>query len=396
MRPLLTAEARSGHVEAWHTDGASLRLDRDRLVSGGRGEWLADATHSFDHVFGPEADARAVYDAAAARLVPGVVGGTSCTLIAYGQTSSGKTTTMLGLAGLAFEDAFARVALAARESPARAFSLRASCIEVYNEQCHDLLTGRTGLRLFDRRAASGAAERASATHCGEVIVEDLSSWAVASADEALELLHAAESRRAVGSTAANDRSSRSHLVYSLRVESWPADGTEGVVRAASLQLVDLAGSERAHTHAAESLGAEGAHINKSLLTLGLVVSRLADASSSSGRGGPCHVPYRDSKLTRLLQSSLSGGSTTAIICTISPATGAVEESLNTVCHTPPVPPIPPHTRGDAPRDAVCLSRHVAPRSSASPRGRAACALWRRAPTRSALTRASSCRGYSPS
>ena len=192
MRPLLTAEARSGHVEAWHTDGASLRLDRDRLVSGGRGEWLADATHSFDHVFGPEADARAVYDAAAARLVPGVVGGMSCTLIAYGQTSSGKTTTMLGLAGLAFEDAFARVALAARESPTRAFSLRASCIEVYNEQCHDLLTGRTGLRLFDRRAASGAAERASATHCGEVIVEDLSSWAVASADEALELLHAAE------------------------------------------------------------------------------------------------------------------------------------------------------------------------------------------------------------
>jgi hypothetical protein len=296
VRPLLAAERSAGQAEVWRTaaddsGGGGVSLERAALEREGRAEWLADTAFTYDHVFGPEASTAEVFATVAAPLVPSVLDGVNCTLVAYGQTASGKTTTMLGCAELAFRDLLGRARTVARDraSP-RTVSFRASCCEVYNEQCNDLLSaGGTGLRLYERGGLNGG-----------VLVGDLSSTPVANLDEAVALLRAAEAQachirkavvdaalhprramqRRVGSTSANDRSSRSHLIFTLVAESWPArdgdsdgdarsgdgdggdggdgdgDGGEGVVRAACLQLVDLAGSERAHA-GSEALREEG-------------------------------------------------------------------------------------------------------------------------------------------
>lgn len=194
------------------------------------------------------------------------------------------------------------------------WSVEISFVELYNEKIFDLLEPTsTDLRIIED-AMLGAT------------VRDMVRERVDSPTRALELLAIGSANRAVAATAANQRSSRSHVLFSLRVTSAPRNGSRTT---AVLHVVDLAGSERVRKTGAEGARlTESRRINSSLLALGNVVQALAKASHE--RAAPSHVPYRDSKLTRLLSSALGGNSRTAFVCTLSPTTSNASESASTL------------------------------------------------------------------
>lgn len=249
--------------------------------------------------------------------------GYNAVVFAYGQTASGKTFTLTGsptnpgIIPLAISDLFAQI----RATPDREFLLRASYLELYNETIIDLLSPEAGREL----SISEGRKK------GEIIINGLTECAVRTEDEVRKLIRLGEERRKVGGTDWNQRSSRSHCVFRIVIESRTAsDGTrtpgrDKTTRISTLSIIDLAGSER-HTSSKER-NAEGKHINQSLLTLKLVISKLADMAS---KRQVTHVPYRDSKLTRLLQPSLSGDALISVICTISPAYVNLAESISTL------------------------------------------------------------------
>ncbi|EMS68002.1 Kinesin-related protein 11 [Triticum urartu] len=232
-------------------------------------------------------------------------------IFAYGQTSSGKTYTMTGITECTVSDIYDYIG----RHEERAFVLKFSAIEIYNEVVRDLLSSEnTSLRLWDDAEKGTYVENLK-----EVILRD---W-----NHLKELISVCEAQRRTGETYLNENSSRSHQILKLTIESSAREflgKDKSTTLAASVNFVDLAGSERASQ--ALSAGArlkEGCHINRSLLTLGTVIRKL-----SKVRNG--HIPYRDSKLTRILQPSLGGNARTAIICTMSPARSYMEQSRNTL------------------------------------------------------------------
>ncbi|ONM23040.1 Kinesin-like protein KIN-7G [Zea mays] len=199
--------------------------------------------------------------------------------------------------------------------PEREFVLKFSAMEIYNEAVRDLLRpDATQLRLLDDPEKG-------------TVVEKLTEETLKDKGHLLELLAVCEAQRQIGETSMNEASSRSHQILRLTIESsakqFMGRGNSSTLLAC-VNFVDLAGSERAsQTQSAGMRLKEGSHINRSLLTLGKVIRQL-----SKGRNG--HIPYRDSKLTRILQSSLGGNARTAIICTMSPAHCHIEQSRNTL------------------------------------------------------------------
>nr|XP_048321339.1 kinesin-like protein KIN-7K, chloroplastic isoform X2 [Ziziphus jujuba var. spinosa] len=240
--------------------------------------------------------------------------GVNGTIFAYGVTSSGKTHTMHGdqrspgIIPLAVKDAFSII----QETPNREFLLRVSYLEIYNEVVNDLLNP-AGQNLRIREDAQGT------------FVEGIKEEVVLSPAHALSLIAAGEEHRHVGSTNFNLLSSRSHTIFTLTIESSPCgENSEGeAVNLSQLNLIDLAGSESSKAETTGVRRKEGSYINKSLLTLGTVISKLTD-------GRAAHIPYRDSKLTRLLQSSLSGHGRVSLICTVTPSSSSSEETHNTL------------------------------------------------------------------
>ena len=288
--------------------------------------------------------------------------GVNSTVFAYGQTSSGKTHTMRGTSqdpGViprAVEGVFATASACAvgsaesGESKNGRLVIAVSYMEIYNEEIRDLLAG--GDR---RQVALGISSRQD----GGVVVQGLSEWVVGSVEEAMGLLDRGDAQRRVGETNMNARSSRSHAIFRLTVTridgKRPSDGlanesagdlgdspvSETQVRKSELMLVDLAGSERLGKTGAEGQRQrEGAAINKSLLVLGTVISKLSSAAlngeattattSKPSSSNATHVPYRDSKLTRVLQPALGGNAKTAIICAMTPAVEHCDESHNSL------------------------------------------------------------------
>ncbi|EHA8591513.1 kinesin-like protein KIN-7F [Cocos nucifera] len=236
---------------------------------------------------------------------------TFASIFAYGQTSSGKTYTMSGITEYTVADIYDYI----HKHEERAFVLKFSAMEIYNEAVKDLLsTDSTPLRLLDDPEKGTIVEK--------LMEEVLRDW-----NHLKELISVCEAQRKIGETSLNETSSRSHQILRLTIESSAREflGKENSsTLVASVNFVDLAGSERASQ--ALSAGArlkEGCHINRSLLTLGTVIRKL-----SKGRNG--HIPYRDSKLTRILQPCLGGNARTAIICTMSPARSHIEQSRNTL------------------------------------------------------------------
>ncbi|CAL9129741.1 kinesin-like protein KIN-7L [Musa acuminata AAA Group] len=288
------------------------------LVAPGSG-----VSFAFDHVFDPSYNNAMVYDLLIKSIIQAAVDGFNGTAFAYGQTSSGKTFTMSGseeepgIIPLAVEDVFRTTKM----TTDREFLIRVSYMEIYNEEINDLLTlGNQKLPIHE------SLERG-------FFVAGLREEIVNSAEQVFELLKHGEANRHFGETNMNARSSRSHTIFRMVIESskrnpmnlGDASNTDAI-RVSVLNLVDLAGSERiAKTGAGGVRLKEGKHINKSLMILGNVINKLSESGRQRG-----HIPYRDSKLTRILQPALGGNSKTSIICTVAPEEVHIEETRGTL------------------------------------------------------------------
>ncbi|CAL5376267.1 unnamed protein product [Camellia sinensis] len=259
---------------------------------------------------GVTAPQKKVYEKEAKDVALSVVSGINCInfsyCFGYGQTSSGKTFTMTGITEYAIADIYDYI----EKHNEREFLLKFSAMEIYNESVRDLLsTDSSPLRLLDDPKRGTVTEK--------LTEEPLRDW-----NNVMELLSICEAQRQIGETALNETSSKSHQIIRLTIES----------SAWQFSVKDyLSTLTAAIERASQSLSVgtrlkEGCHINRSLLTLGTVICKL----SAQRKGRNEHVPFRDSKLTRILQSSLGGNARTAIIRTMSPARSHVEQSRNTL------------------------------------------------------------------
>ena len=278
-------------------------------------------TFTFDSVFPPNTEQERIYQATAMPICDSVMEGYNGTIFAYGQTGTGKTFTMEGendppeLRGI-IPRAFAQVfeQIASRGDEATEFLVRASYLEIYNEDVRDLLSKQAHSRLDLKETPESG-----------VYVKDLTSYVVKSTRECDKLRDFGAKNRHTGATAMNQDSSRSHSIYTITVESCEtrADGSSSI-KMGKLNLVDLAGSERqSKTQATGDRLKEATKINLSLSALGNCISALVDGKST-------HIPFRDSKLTRLLQSSLGGNCKAAIVVTVRSEKPNVEECINTL------------------------------------------------------------------
>ncbi|XP_020584535.1 LOW QUALITY PROTEIN: kinesin-like protein KIN-7F [Phalaenopsis equestris] len=277
LRPLSEKEILANDPAEWECINDSTIIFR----SGFQDRHLTPIAHTFDRVFGSESTTKQVYEEAAKEVALSAVSGINSSIFAYGQTSSGKTYTMTGITEYTVADIYDYI----KRHPERAFSLKLSAIEIYNEAVRDLLSlDGTPLRLLDDP------ERGT-------IVEKLKEETLHDPSHLKALLALCEAQRRIGETSLNEMSSRSHQILRLTIESSAREflGKDNTATlSASVNFVDLAGSERASQ--ALSVGTrlkEGCHINRSLLTLGTVIRKL-----SKGRNS--HIPYRESKLTRIL------------------------------------------------------------------------------------------------
>ncbi|XAR72869.1 Plus-end-directed kinesin ATPase [Bertholletia excelsa] len=295
--------------------------------------WLGqpETRFTFDHVACETIDQETLFRMVGLPMVENCLSGYNSCMFAYGQTGSGKTFTMLGeideleikaspnrgMTPRMFEFLFARIRAEeeSRRDERLTYNCKCSFLEIYNEQISDLLDpSSTNLLLREDTKK-------------EVYVENLTEFEVHTVSDILKLLSQGSSNRKVAATNMNRESSRSHSVFTCVIESrWEKDATSNL-RFARLNLVDLAGSERQKSSGAEGERLkEAANINKSLSTLGHVIMVLVDVAS----GKPRHVPYRDSRLTFLLQDSLGGNSKTMIIANVSPSICCAAETLNTL------------------------------------------------------------------
>jgi kinesin family protein 11 len=254
-----------------------------------------------------------------------VLNGFNCTIFAYGQTGTGKTYTMTGDISdvLPLPDAAGIIprvlyALFNRlETDETENSVKCSFIELYNEELRDLFStdDAVKLKIFEDNSKKGHST---------TLVQGMEECHLKTASHGIQLLREGSHKRQVAATKCNDLSSRSHTVFTIMVyiKRMNEEGVE-YLSAGKLNLVDLAGSENIQRSGAENKrAAEAGLINKSLLTLGRVINALVERSS--------HIPYRESKLTRLLQDSLGGRTKTCIIATLSPAKSNLEETISTL------------------------------------------------------------------
>ncbi|XP_043392880.1 kinesin-like protein KIF18B isoform X1 [Chelonia mydas] len=276
-----------------------------------------DLKFVFDQVFGESATQEEVFQHTTKEILDGVLNGYNCSVFAYGATGAGKTYTMLGsekspgIMYLTMVELYKRIEARKEE---KSCEVLISYQEVYNEQIHDLLEPKGPLAIREDPEKG-------------VVVQGLSFHQPKSAEQLLEMLASGNRNRTQHPTDANATSSRSHAVFQIFVKQ--QDRVVGItqdLQVAKMSLIDLAGSERASTTntKGERLR-EGANINRSLLALINVINALADAKSRKS-----HIPYRDSKLTRLLKDSLGGNCRTIMIAAISPSALAYEDTYNTL------------------------------------------------------------------
>ncbi|XP_009785936.1 kinesin-like protein KIN-12D [Nicotiana sylvestris] len=295
--------------------------------------WIGqpETRFTFDHVACETINQETLFKMVGLPMVENCLSGYNSSIFAYGQTGSGKTHTMLGeieeleirpspnrgMTPRIFEFLFARIRAEeeSRRDERLQYSCKCSFLEIYNEQITDLLDPSSTNLMLREDSTKG------------VYVENLSEFEVQTVGDILRLLTQGSLNRKVASTNMNRESSRSHSVFTCIIESrWEKNSTDNF-RFARLNLVDLAGSERQKTSGAEGERLkEAASINRSLSVLGHVIMVLVDVAN----GRPRHVPYRDSRLTFLLQDSLGGNSKTMIIANVSPSICCAAETLNTL------------------------------------------------------------------
>eukprot|EP00737_Agarophyton_chilense_P002856 gb/GEZJ01003288.1/.p1 GENE.gb/GEZJ01003288.1/~~gb/GEZJ01003288.1/.p1 ORF type:complete len:1137 (-),score=212.08 gb/GEZJ01003288.1/:591-4001(-) len=287
-------------------------------------------TYTYDHVYGISATQAEVYEGVVEPIVDEVLEGYNCTVFAYGQTGTGKTHTMEGRRDDDMTEVYQRrmaenagiIPRAVKQifdhlrSLTDEHSVRVSHLELYNEQLTDLLgpehdTVVDSLRVYEDPQKG-------------TFVQGLEDVVVRSEDEIFAVLDRSAMKRKTAETLMNKYSSRSHSVFSITIhikQSTP-DGAD-LLKVGKLNLVDLAGSENiGRSGAVKGRAREAGNINQSLLTLGRVITALVDRHP--------HIPYRDSKLTRLLQESLGGRNKTCVIATVTPGSSSLEETASTL------------------------------------------------------------------
>ncbi|KAM6312136.1 kinesin-like protein KIF18B [Podargus strigoides] len=276
-----------------------------------------DLKFVFDRVFEEGATQEEVFQHTTHDMLDSVLNGYNCSVFAYGATGAGKTYTMLGsekspgIMYLTVVELYKRIEARKAE---KSCEVLISYQEVYNEQIHDLLEPKGPLAIREDPKKG-------------VVVQGLSIHQPASAEQLLEMLAKGNKNRTQHPTDANATSSRSHAICQVYVKQQNRAGVPARdLQVAKMSLIDLAGSERASvTNAKGERLREGASINRSLLALINVINALADMKSKKG-----HIPYRDSKLTRLLKDSLGGNCRTVMIAAVSPSALAYEDTYNTL------------------------------------------------------------------
>jgi hypothetical protein len=277
----------------------------------------------FNHVFQPESSNAEVYDKVVKNLIESLMEGYNATVFAYGMTGSGKTYSMTGtkrepgVIPLSIGEIFNKINNS--DKNIYKYDLKVSYLEIYNERIYDLLNVD---QLKNAATNSTSAELKIRDIPGYgVKVIGLVEESVSNEQDVLNLVMKGNLNRRTGETDFNARSSRSHAIVLVRIAT--TNVVTGIETFATLSLCDLAGSERATGQTERRK--EGSFINKSLLALGSVIVKLSSSTASVG-----HINYRDSKLTRILQSALSGDSVVGILCTIHTSHSALAETINTV------------------------------------------------------------------
>ena len=277
-------------------------------------------TFTFDIVYNWNTEQITLYQETASPIVDSCLEGYNGTIFCYGQTGTGKTFTMEGASGDKTKgiipNAFDHVFRAIETSEDKKFLVRASFLEIYNEEVRDLLAKNSTNKLELKENVDTG-----------VYVKNLTSFVVKGVSEICNVLAVGKKNRTVGTTLMNRDSSRSHSIFTIVIEcseTVNAESGDSKIRVGKLNLVDLAGSERqSKTGATGERLKEATKINLSLSALGNVISALVD-----GRSG--HIPYRDSKLTRLLQDSLGGNTKTVMVANIGPADYNYDEIMSTL------------------------------------------------------------------
>lgn len=315
-RPLNSKEVAAGHKRVVDMDGKRGVVEiRNPNASPNE----PPKSFTFDSIYDWNSKQRDLYDETFRPLVESVLNGFNGTIFAYGQTGTGKTYTMEGVRSdenqrgvipNSFEHIFTHIARTQNQQ----FLVRASYLEIYQEEIRDLLAKDQNKRLeLKERPDTG------------VYVKDLSSFVTKSVKEIEHVMTVGNTNRSVGATNMNEHSSRSHAIFIITIEcsELGPDG-ENHIRVGKLNLVDLAGSERqTKTGATGERLKEATKINLSLSALGNVISALVDGKSN-------HIPYRDSKLTRLLQDSLGGNAKTVMVANVGPASYNFDETVTTL------------------------------------------------------------------
>ncbi|CAI5721698.1 unnamed protein product [Peronospora effusa] len=274
---------------------------------------------TFDHVFGEHENQKTVFESVALPVVQDIMDGYNATIFAYGQTSSGKTYTMEGanidhpeLQGIIPRTATEIFNNVMNADENMEFIVKVSYIEIYMERVRDLLDPyKSKVNLQVREDTQRG-----------IFVEGMTEMCVTSDEELLAAMRAGAANRAVAATGMNEGSSRSHSVFMVTL--FQRNLENQATKAGKLYLVDLAGSEMVRKTGASGRQLEEAKtINKSLSALGMVINALTDSHIT-------HVPYRDSKLTRVLQESIGGNSRTALIINVSPSSYNALETISTL------------------------------------------------------------------
>ncbi|CAK9437014.1 uncharacterized protein LODBEIA_P14840 [Lodderomyces beijingensis] len=317
------------HAATTATTSTNANANRSFTNSGA----VADSfkrTYRFDETYGPQADQSSIYSNLARPLLMDFLNGSNVSILAYGQTGTGKTYTMCGPSDLKdleatplpetagiiprlLHDLFEELGTKSDD-----YTLKMSYLEIYNEELRDLLSQHPRkLRVVEKTMMKSTQTQKS------ISVQNLTERCVCSYQDSIKVLKAGTLRRKTAVTNMNDMSSRSHAIFAIQL--CRSDSTsENSYTVSKMSLVDLAGSE--NISRSGSLVKEAGGINQSLLTLGRVINSLNEKKTN----GSQHVPYRESKLTYILQDSLGGNTKTALIATISPAQINCMETCSTL------------------------------------------------------------------
>ena len=277
---------------------------------------------NFDRVYSIDCDSQLIYKEMCKDVVSSALEGYNGSIFMYGQTTSGKTFTMLGspnnpgILPCVLRDIFLKIKKIKKENDNIEFKVYCSYIEIYNENIHDLLTDSNFLKLIDDKKYG-------------VIVAGAKKVIIDNFETGIEIKNFGEENRKYRETLFNEYSSRSHCIFQIFIENFEMkdEGDISSTKYSCLNLIDLAGSERINEYESKNITTgETGYINKSLFVLAHVINKLAE----NNQGKKIHIPYRDSKLTRLLSQALGGNSLTTIICTVSPAALNYYQTLSTL------------------------------------------------------------------